>query len=365
MKSWLKKLIIAGGLLIFSGVLMFLFQNFPNFFFPWYRQASRFLMSVLSSVTGLFPYAVWDIAAVVLIVAFIVSIIVMIVKKKRFLNWLSTVVLIASAMGSFVICGWMLNHYGPTIAEDIGLEMPEKFNKEELGEAMLYYFDEAAKIVFDFPEEIAEGPDRETFLELGRIAGKSYVKLADTYPTLDGSTAPVKGLLLYSEPMLYQGFTGEFMPLSGESTVAFSKDGVSLPFTMCHEAAHRLGYASEEACNFAAFLACEASDDVRFRFSGYYSAFIYLYNAIYGEDQNYLWKLLDTRKGDAYDKVYEYCDIVSKAYEPYDTPIADVGETVNDTYLKTFSEESGVKSYGEVVQDLTAWYLKNCRMEHS
>ena len=361
MKKWVKKLIIAAGLLILSGVLMLLFKNDPGLFFPWYRKFSNRLMLGLSAVTGLFPYAVWDIAAAVLIVMFIVSIIVMIAKKRRFINWLSTVVLIASAMGSFVICGWMLNHYGPTIAEDIGLEMPEKFNKEELGEAMLYYFDRAAEIAYDFPEEIAEGPDRDTFLELCRIAGRSYDRLSGTYPTLDGSNAPVKGLLLYSEPMLYQGFTGEFMPLSGEATVAFSKDGVSLPFTMCHEAAHRLGYASEEACNFAAYLACEASDDVRFRFAGYYSAFIYLYNAIYGEDQNYLWKLLDTRKGPTYEKVYEYCNIAAKAYEPYDTPIADVGETVNDTYLKTFSEESGVKSYGEVVQDLTAWYLAKLR----
>ncbi|MBQ9911016.1 MAG: DUF3810 domain-containing protein [Lachnospiraceae bacterium] len=358
MKKWLKKLIIAFGLLALSGVLMILFKTFPDFFFPWYRSVSRTLMKGLSFVTGLFPYAVWDIAAVLLILAFIISVIVMIVKKKRFLNWLSTIVLIASAMGTFVICGWMLNHYGPAIDKDIGLEMPEKFDKQKLGEALLYYFDEAAAIAEEFPEELGEKADRETFLELGRLAGKSYEKLTGTYPVLDGSTAPVKGFLLYSEVLMYQGFTGEFMPLSGESSVAFSCAGVSLPFTMCHEAAHRLGYASEESCNFAAFLACEASDDVRFRFSGYYSAFVYLYNEIYGEDQNYLWKILDTRKGSGYDKVYEYCDVARKVYEPYDTPIADVGETVNDTYLKAFSEESGVRSYNEVVRDLTAWYLQ-------
>ena len=36
----------------------------------------------------------------------------------------------------------------------------------------------------------------------------------------------------------------------------------------------------------------------------------------------------------------------------------DAEESVNDTYLKAFSEESGVQSYGEVADLLIAWYLQ-------
>ena len=36
----------------------------------------------------------------------------------------------------------------------------------------------------------------------------------------------------------------------------------------------------------------------------------------------------------------------------------DAEECVNDTYLKAFSEESGVQSYGEVADYLIAWYLQ-------
>jgi hypothetical protein len=57
-----------------------------------------------------------------------------------------------------------------------------------------------------------------------------------------------------------------------------------MPFTMCHEVAHRLGIASEREANFAAFLACTASDDVRFVYAGDYSAFCYCFNALYRAD---------------------------------------------------------------------------------
>ena len=38
--------------------------------------------------------------------------------------------------------------------------------------------------------------------------------------------------------------------------------------------------------------------------------------------------------------------------------VQDVAQQVNDTYLKTFSEESGVQSYGEVADYLIAYYLQ-------
>ena len=39
--------------------------------------------------------------------------------------------------------------------------------------------------------------------------------------------------------------------------------------------------------------------------------------------------------------------------------VQDAAQKVNDTYLKAFSEESGVQSYGEAADLLIAWYLEN------
>jgi hypothetical protein len=57
-----------------------------------------------------------------------------------------------------------------------------------------------------------------------------------------------------------------------------------LAFIMCHEAAHRLGIASEQEANFSAFLACQASEDVRLSYSGYFNAFAYCVNALLRAD---------------------------------------------------------------------------------
>ena len=35
-----------------------------------------------------------------------------------------------------------------------------------------------------------------------------------------------------------------------------------------------------------------------------------------------------------------------------------MSDKINDTYLKTYSEPSGVQSYGEAADYLIAWYLK-------
>ena len=48
-------------------------------------------------------------------------------------------------------------------------------------------------------------------------------------------------------------------------------------------------------------------------------------------------------------------------YEQYEGKVQDAAQKVNDTYLKAFSEESGVQSYGEAADLLIAWYLANVK----
>ena len=45
-------------------------------------------------------------------------------------------------------------------------------------------------------------------------------------------------------------------------------------------------------------------------------------------------------------------------YVQYEGKVQDAAQKVNDAYLKAFSEESGVQSYGEVADLLIAWYLQ-------
>ncbi len=180
--------------------------------------------------------------------------------------------------------------------------------------------------------------------------------------TIEGTTVPVKALLLAGEPLLYSGHVGIFFSPTGESSVPLNCAPSEMPFTMCHEAAHRLGLASEEEANFAAIMACTANEDVRFRYAGYYLAFCYCHNALSGSSPELAQYLTDAAAESditagahliAQDRYATYLH-----YLPYEGPAKETGTQVNDTYLKTFGEEVGVQSYGLVVDYLIAWYAQ-------
>ena len=131
------------------------------------------------------------------------------------------------------------------------------------------------------------------------------------------------------------------------------------PYIMCHEAAHRLAIASEQEANFAAFLACDASNDVRFRYSGYYNAAGYCLNALYRYDPERTQELLqEFADGDGREGLLLFLSdraATSAYYDSYEGAFEEVGQKVNDTYLKSFGESTGVRSYGLVVDYLIAW----------
>ena len=163
---------------------------------------------------------------------------------------------------------------------------------------------------------------------------------------------------MWGEPLLYSGHTGIFFAATGESGVPLNCSVADTPFIMCHEAAHRLGIASEQEANFAAYLACASSDDVRFAYSGAFNAFAYSINALYQADsERALTMLKDAATSDADGVSLVWGDYVANGeyYDAYEGSFQQVGSTVNDGYLKSYGEDSGVQSYGLVVDYLIAW----------
>ncbi len=345
-------------LFLIDALAMFLFHRFPSLFFPWYRSFSKTWISFLSGLFSFVPVAVWDIGALLLILILLFSIIHMIVKKKSFFGWLSYVFLVVSVGIFIAIGGWMLNHYAAPLSEEIGLEVKE-YSVEELYESTEYYLLKASEYSPLIEREEEGHALRQDFTELSSIAGSSYLKLAKAYPVFKGSSKPVKKLSLVGEYLLYNGIIGMFMPLTGEAGVPYNVPVIPLPFTMCHEAAHRLGIASEQEANFCAFLACINNEDVRFLYSGYYSAFSYCFSSLYAADREKAMELYETYKDDtSVQLIFLDRKDTRDAYTKYDSPLQEISDNINDTYLKTFSQESGIRSYGEVTDYLIAWYLQ-------
>ena len=349
----LGRIISSAVILAFTGLMMAAAKYLPQLVFPAYRDFSRKMLSAIASVTGALPFALWEVLLVILALLFLYSIVHTLLEKKRFLSWLSGVVLALSVL-VFLFTGlWGLNHYAPELSGEIGLEIGE-YSKEELTAATKYYMAGAVQYAGQV-ERNAEGQMVKKFDSWSEAAGKCYETLSLQYPVLSGSTAPVKKAAITWYLMSKMGYTGVFVDFTAESTVNPDTFSVSLPYTMCHEVDHRCTVAGEDEANFAAFLACDASSDPDFRYSGYYSAFVYCYNALYKTDKasaQALWT-------DGMELLKADCSAANVHYDQYEGKVQDAAQKVNDTYLKTFSEESGVQSYGEVADYLIAWYLKN------
>ena len=356
-RRWIPALLLFG----ISFAELLLFPRIPSFFFPWYRDLSKRWMAAAAWLFSAVPYSVWDIGALCLVLLFILSLIRTVRRKHGVLRLMQNSLLVVSVLLFSAVQGWLGNHYAPKLSEYLSLDV-RKYSEDELYAAAEYYLQEASKDALLIPRDDAGHALPQDFFQTAKAAGSSYLPLSETYPVFEGSSAPVKCFSLIGEYLLYNGIIGMFMPVTGESSVPRNVPVIPLPFTMCHEAAHRLGIASEQEANFCAFLACINQDSLYFRYSGYYSAFGYCWASLSAENPERAQELAAQYADDpSFAMVFRDRSDTRAAYAKYDSPLQDVSDNINDTYLKTFSHESGIRSYGEVTDYLIAWVLQPSR----
>lgn len=348
---------LAFALLLACVALRWVLERFGSALFPAYREFTKRLVGLLCAVTSVAPFALWDIVGVVLAIGFLVALVRAIKRRSGVLSLLSHVALVAS-LAAFLFVVWALNHYAPPLCEQIGLEVGE-YSTRELANATAYYLARAAELAPQVPRDDDGALAQQDFYELARVAGSAYEELGEQNEVWRGPTSPVKALMVAGEPLLYSGHTGIFFAPTGEACVPLNCARADMPFIMCHEAGHRLALAGEQEANFAAFVACTASGDVRFAYAGHYNAFVYCCNALLRSDpdavQEVLQTVASTDAAEGVRLVLNDWETARAHYDAYEGPFEEVGTTVNDNYLKSFGEHEGVRSYGLVVDYLIAW----------
>ena len=345
----IRRLIAAGSLLLLTGLCVALARLLPGFWFSFYTDFSRSALRAIGTVTGVVPFCLWETVAAALVIALLVTLILA-VKHRRFLAW-GAGVLETAALLVFLFMGlWGLNHFAPDIGRQIGREKRE-YKLSELKAAAAYYVEEASLASRLIERDENGDPVVPDFSVLSRQAAECYEALGEDVPRLANPSGRVKPLM-GSKAFAYMGTTGIFMCLTAEPTVSTFDFPLDQPFTMCHELGHSLAVAGEDEANYCAFLACRASDDPLFVYSGYYSAFIYCYNALCDEDPDAAQKLWDL----ASDELKHDCNVHVSYNQQYEGKAQEVVEATNNAYLKTMGQE-GVKSYGLVVDYLIEEYL--------
>lgn len=347
------KYLLVSLILAVATAALFVWASFwPDTLFSFYTGLSRRMLGFLALCTAPIPFALWEWIVLGLVIWFFVSL-VRDILKKRMGRWFSGL-LMGVCIGVFAFTFlWGLNHFGPSIETRMDITVQEA-TVSQLRAATEYYMEKANELSAQVPRDEAGWFDPGPIGAQSDFSAESFETLAAENENFSGSTAPVK-TLTSSWFFGKIGITGIFVAFTGESCVSSKSYVCSQPFTVSHEMAHRLCFAGEDEANFAAYLACEGSKSMIMQYSGYYQAFVYCYNALHESDRAQameVWnKMTPEFQMDCINANTHHAEVSSEA-------ATKIAETVNDVYLKAFSEESGVQSYGEVTDLLVAWYLQ-------
>ena len=152
------------------------------------------------------------------------------------------------------------------------------------------------------------------------------------------------------------GVTGSMGPFFCEFTLNGDILPHDYPATYAHEFAHFLGIANEGEANFYSYIVCTASADKQVRFSGYYHIFFHVLNNVFDilgekEGERFLKhirpEIIQLAKSDRRYWLGKRCKALDAAQD-----------IIFDFYLKGNHVAEGRKSYSGVIGLILAWEEK-------
>ena len=364
MKYW-RGFLVAGILAAIMLGLQWLAKRFTQLVDMVYPFLTREIQGFLAGWSGNVDFTVWQVLVMLIVAVLAASIVLMIVLKWNFFQWMGWILAGASMIWLLHTGIYGLNYYASPLSQDIRMGDYSAYVQENLEDATLYFLSQANELAKEMPRDEQGNLQTGTFQELAEKAGSGFETLVFTTGSVfGGNTSPVKELA-WADFYTSMGITGVHMPITGEAAVNPQTPAVSLPYTMCHEMAHRMCIATENDANFAAFLACLANEDPAFRYSAYFMAYRYCYNALMAEGTADA--VAAAARIDLQVNAYLRFDI--NRYNHFfsshrNETLSVVGDTVNDTYIKVSGDEQGTASYGKVSDLLVNWYIEEMVMPY-
>ena len=339
--------------------LMAIAERFSSLVDMVYPYVTREFQSILAEWSSTVPFTLWQVLVVGMVLAVATTLVLMITLKWNFVEWLGWVLAGVSCIWLLHTGVYGLNYYAGPISADIRLGSYE-FTVEDLEEATIYFRDQANAMALEMERDENGALIYDDFDTLALQAGDGFNTLAyeQSGSVFAGSVLPVKQLG-WADMYTSMGILGVTMPLTGEAAVNPQIPVVALPFTMCHEMAHRMCIATENDANFAAFLTCLANESKQFRYSAYYMAYRYCYNALRSAGTAEAAAAAARVQLD----VNTYLQYDLKMYDRFfqthrDNNAANIADMANDGYIKASGDKNGTASYGQVSIYLVNWYIE-------
>lgn len=349
-------------LLVVSALLILVLRGFRNNRRLMQKVSTDFVRPVLQNL-GEKCAAVEFSVAEMLIAAFVLFLLVSVLyslertrRRGGFILRLYRLIITLLSFTAAVYAGfcllWGVYYYGDDFTEQSGLRQ-EPVSSEQLSLVTLYFAEIANGYADQVPRDISGvcEIDRTAVLD---CAAEIYIPLEQDFPCLYGPSLRPKPVRL-SRMLSYLDFTGFFFPFTGEANVNMDSPSAFFAATVAHELAHQRGVAKEQEANFVAVLACMRSEKPEFVYSASLLAYTHLSNSLYSSDRA-AWERIYSM---LYDQVKRDLLAEREYWEKFQTPVREVSNSVYESFLQSYDQTLGLRSYGACVDLLVNYYYIN------
>ena len=271
-------------------------------------------------------------------------------RRWRVLELLRRVLLVGGATYFLFYVCWGFNYYRQpySVIANLPLQPSSREELRELCEGLIDKTNEArAKLPSAEDNTLAISFSAAEWQDITRQA---FAKAqAEGIPGITAARVSAKPLF-FSRAISYLGITGFYISLTAE---AHYNDDAPVPFkgsTICHEMAHRQGFAREDEANFLAYYVCAGAQDDYLNYSGHLLAVVYSMNQLYENDREAYGELY----GRYSDEVLADLQANNSYWRAFEGKAEETFTQMNDAYLRGHNLEDGVKSYGRMVDLLLA-----------
>jgi hypothetical protein len=191
---------------------------------------------------------------------------------------------------------------------------------------------------------------------------QAYREKAKEYPRFKLQHQSVKKAIF---PKLgdYIGFLAFYQPITGEAILRSDLPILTQPYTIAHEIAHQLGYASETEANFIAFILASESDDPYFKYSMLLQMFSYAQDAqllLLAGNKGFdaLKAQIEKNKAQLSPAVLKDRAKIKAFFAARADKQIQASSKLYDQFLKWNQQAAGMASYADVLKWVRAYRLK-------
>lgn len=353
------------GVLIALLILVTLTKMIPLWGFIYTTRIYPIIGTLLSPISGFFPFAVGDIFIALSIAWVILYPIYEIgLRKKRVFGRVAEYLLWVYA---WFYIAWGLNYSQPNIYYRIGMK-PVEVSKAKFKKFAYQYADSLNALSIASLSSASRSisgksisPDSIVDDALKNRVRDAVLKEYNKIGYREGINRPFNQhphakTMVFTPLSSMAGVTGSMGPFFCEFTLNGDILAHDYPATYAHEFAHFLGVANEGEANFYSYIVCTASADKQVRFSGYYHIFFHVLNNVYDilgekEGERFLKhirpEIIQRARNDRYYWLSKRCKALDAAQD-----------VIFELYLKGNHVAEGRKSYSGVIGLILAWNEK-------